>query len=48
MISPRVVESPAFSRGKELPWLQSKKEGIKVGEGKGIDAEEVNLCEKQY
>lgn len=35
MISPRVVECPTSSRGKELPWLQSEKEGIKGGGGEG-------------
>lgn len=49
MISPRVVECPTSSRGKELPWLQSEKEGIKGGGGKGkrMGPEEVNPCEKQ-
>lgn len=47
MISPRVVECPTFSRGKELPWLQSEKEGIKGGKGKRMGTEEVNPCEKQ-
>lgn len=51
MISPRVVECPTSSRGKELPWLQSEKEGIKGGggggKGKRMGPEEVNPCEKQ-